>query len=74
MYFVIFTFGLAELVRQLVSYTQIKLTSKMGLYVFTDFTEQHIYWMLLALTDGGLRHRLADQPLAARLCHADHRQ
>jgi branched-chain amino acid transport system permease protein len=22
----------------------------MGLYVFTDFTEQHIYWMLLALT------------------------
>ncbi len=49
-YFVIFTFGLAELVRQLVSYTQIKLTSKMGLYVFTDFTEQHIYWMLLALT------------------------
>ena len=49
-YFVIFTFGLAELVRQIVSYTQIKLTSKMGLYVFTDFTEQHIYWMLLALT------------------------
>ncbi len=49
-YFVIFTFGLAELVRQLVSYTQIKLTSKMGLYVFTDFTEKHIYWMLLALT------------------------
>jgi branched-chain amino acid transport system permease protein len=49
-YFVIFTFGLAELVRQVVSYTQIKLTSKMGLYVFTDFTEKHIYWMLLALT------------------------
>lgn len=49
-YFVIFTFGLAELVRQVVSYTQIKLTAKMGLYVFTDFTEKHIYWMLLALT------------------------
>jgi branched-chain amino acid transport system permease protein len=49
-YFVIFTFGLAELVRQLVSYTQIKLSTKMGLYVFTDFTEKHIYWMLLALT------------------------
>lgn len=48
-YFVIFTFGLAELVRQVVAYTQIKLTSKMGLYVFTDFTEKHIYWMLLAL-------------------------
>ena len=49
-YFVIFTFGLAELVRQVVSYTQVKLSSRMGLYVFTDFTEKHIYWMLLALT------------------------
>jgi branched-chain amino acid transport system permease protein len=49
-YFVIFTFGLAELVRQVVSYGQVKLTGKMGLYVFTDFTEKHIYWMLLALT------------------------
>ena len=49
-YFVIFTFGLAELIRQIVSYSQIKLTGKMGLYVFTDFTEKHVYWMLLALT------------------------
>jgi branched-chain amino acid transport system permease protein len=49
-YFVIFTFGLAELVRQVVSYSQVKVSGKMGLYVFTDFTEQHIYWMLLALT------------------------
>lgn len=49
-YFVIFTFGLAELIRQLVSFTQVKLSNRMGLYVFTDFTEKHIYWMLLALT------------------------
>lgn len=49
-YFVIFTFGLAELIRQIVSYTQVKLSNRMGLYVFTDFTEKHIYWMLLALT------------------------
>jgi branched-chain amino acid transport system permease protein len=49
-YFVIFTFGLAELIRQIVTYSQIKLSGKMGLYVFTDFTEKHIYWMLLALT------------------------
>ena len=49
-YFVIFTFGLAELIRQIVSYSQIKLSGKMGLYVFTDFTEKHVYWMLLALT------------------------
>jgi branched-chain amino acid transport system permease protein len=49
-YFVIFTLGLAELVRQMVSWLQTKLSNRMGLYVFTDFTEQHIYWMLLALT------------------------
>jgi branched-chain amino acid transport system permease protein len=49
-YFVIFTFGLAELVRQIVTFTQTKLSTRMGLYVFTDFTEQHIYWMLLGLT------------------------
>lgn len=48
-YFVIFTFGLAELVRQVVTWTQTKLATSMGLYVFTDFTESHIYWMLLAL-------------------------
>ncbi|GGA54704.1 branched-chain amino acid ABC transporter permease [Nitratireductor aestuarii] len=49
-YFVIFTLGLAELVRQLVSWGQSKITTRMGLYVFTDFTEKHIFWMLLALT------------------------
>ncbi len=49
-YFVIFTFGLAELVRQLVTWTQTKFATAIGLYVFTDFTEEHIYWMLLALT------------------------
>jgi branched-chain amino acid transport system permease protein len=51
-YFVIFTFGLAELVRQLVTWTQTKMATAIGLYVFTDFVEQHIYWMLLALTAG----------------------
>lgn len=49
-YFVIFTFGLAELVRQLVTWTQTKLSTAMGLYVFTEMTESHIFWMLLALT------------------------
>ncbi len=49
-YFVIFTFGLAELVRQLVTWTQTKFATAMGLYVFTDLVEQHIYWMLLGLT------------------------
>lgn len=49
-YFVIFTLGLAELVRQIVTWAQAKFTTRMGLYVFTDFREMHIYWMLLALT------------------------
>lgn len=49
-YFVIFTLGLAELVRQLVTWGQSKITTRMGLYVFTDFTEKHIFWMLLALS------------------------
>ncbi len=49
-YFVIFTFGLAEFVRQVVTWTQTKFATAMGLYVFTEFTEQHIYWMLLGLT------------------------
>ncbi|WP_196258222.1 branched-chain amino acid ABC transporter permease [Pelagibacterium limicola] len=49
-YFVIFTLGLAELVRQIVTWAQGKFTTRMGLYVFTDLREMHIYWMLLALT------------------------
>lgn len=49
-YFVVFTLGLAELVRQLVSWSQSKFTGTMGLYVFTDIREMHILWMLLALT------------------------
>ena len=49
-YFVIFTLGLAELVRQVVTWWQTNFTTGVGLYVLTDFTEEHIYWMLLALT------------------------
>jgi branched-chain amino acid transport system permease protein len=49
-YFVVFTLGLAELVRQLMTWGQAKFTTRMGLYVFTDLKEMHIYWMLLALT------------------------
>jgi branched-chain amino acid transport system permease protein len=33
-----------------VTWTQTKFATAIGLYVFTDFTEEHIYWMLLALT------------------------
>jgi branched-chain amino acid transport system permease protein len=48
-YFVIFTLGLAELVRQVVTWLQTNFTTSVGLYVFTDFREQHIFWMLLGM-------------------------
>ena len=47
-YFVIFTLGLAELIRQLVTWSQ-NVSGQKGLYVLTDLTEAHIYWQLLAL-------------------------
>ena len=48
-YFVIFTLGLAEMVRNLLSWIQNNFLGSRGLYVLTDFTEAHIYWMLLTL-------------------------
>ena len=49
-YFVIFTLGLAEMIRGLVSWVQNNFLGSRGLYVLTDFNESHIYWMLLAIT------------------------
>jgi len=48
-YFVIFTFGLAELVRQLVTWFEVNITRTLGRYVFVDITTDQIYWQLLAL-------------------------
>ncbi len=48
-YFVIFTLGLTELVRQLVTWVQTTMGSSSGLYVLTDMTEQMIYWILLVM-------------------------
>lgn len=48
-YFVIFTFGLAELIRQLVTYYEVNVTRTLGRYVFLPFGPEHIYWQLLAL-------------------------
>jgi len=48
-YFTIFTFGLTELVRQLVTFYQVKVVGSVGSYIFTDFEAIHIYWQLLAL-------------------------
>ena len=47
-YFVIFTLGLAELVRQVITWVQNNSGQK-GLYVLTDLDEAGIYWWLLGL-------------------------
>jgi branched-chain amino acid transport system permease protein len=47
-YFVIFTLGLAELIRQVITWSQ-NMAGQRGLYVLTDITEAGIYWMLLGL-------------------------
>lgn len=47
-YFVIFTLGLAELVRQVITWTQ-NMSGQKGLYVLTDLTEDQLYLMLVGL-------------------------
>lgn len=48
-YFVIFTFGLAELTRQLMTWWEINQTKSLSRYIFVDVDSHDIYWMLLAL-------------------------
>jgi len=47
-YFVIFTLGLAEFIRQVITWAQ-NLMGTRGLYVLTSLGEREIYWQLLAL-------------------------
>jgi len=49
LHFVIFTFGLAELIRQVVVWYEVNKSHVLGRYVFVDITKQDIYWQLLAL-------------------------
>jgi branched-chain amino acid transport system permease protein len=48
-HFVIFTFGLAELIRQLVTWYEVNVTKSIGRYIFIDISMRQIYWQLLAL-------------------------
>jgi branched-chain amino acid transport system permease protein len=50
MFFVIFSFGLSELIRQLMVWWEINQTHTMGRYVFVSFDTVLIYEHLLALT------------------------
>ena len=49
-YFVIFSLGLAELVRQIMTWLQHVLGTMSGLYVTIDRSETEYYWQLLLLT------------------------
>ncbi len=49
MYFVVFSFGIAELIRQLVTWYEGKLVGSVGRYVFLEITPAQIYWQLLLL-------------------------
>ena len=48
-YFVIFSFGLAELIRQLVVWYEMNIHGSVGRCIFADTTSEGIYWRLLAL-------------------------
>ena len=49
-YFVIFSFGLAELIRQLVIWYEVNVHKSVGRYIFTAVSQEVLYWQLLALT------------------------
>jgi branched-chain amino acid transport system permease protein len=48
-YFVIFSFGLAELIRQLVTWFEVNVSQSLGRYVFIDITQESIFWHLFTL-------------------------
>jgi len=48
-YFVVFTFGLAELTRQLVTWYEVNIHRSVGRYIFLGTKQSEIYWQLFAL-------------------------
>lgn len=48
-YFVVFTFGLTELIRQVVNWYEGRIAGSIGRYVFVDVTPAGILWQLLGL-------------------------
>jgi branched-chain amino acid transport system permease protein len=47
-HFVIFTFGLTELIRQVVTWSEARFGGTVGRFVFVDVTQRDIYFLLLA--------------------------
>jgi branched-chain amino acid transport system permease protein len=56
-YFVIFSFGLAEMVRQLLTWYEVNITGTLGRYIFVDVDTRGIYYMLLAVAIAALGAR-----------------
>ncbi|PDT11403.1 branched-chain amino acid ABC transporter permease [Rhizobium sp. J15] len=48
-YFVIFTFGLAEMVRQLLTWYEVNISGTLGRYIFVDVEAYQIFYMLVAI-------------------------
>ena len=84
-YFVIFTFGLSELIRQLVTWWEVNVSRSVGRYLFLDVTQTGIFWQLFGLALGvfaagslvgrsrlGLALRMiGDDEVVARHCGVD---
>lgn len=49
-YFVIFTFGLSELLRELVTWYETKVSGSLGRFLFLDISQNQIVWQLGTLT------------------------
>ena len=73
-YFVIFTLGLAELVRQIVAWVQNVMGASSGLYVLITMSDQTALLAPAGARGRRLPDRLVHRALAARLCAAHHRQ
>jgi branched-chain amino acid transport system permease protein len=56
-YFVVFSFGLAEMVRQLLTWYEVNVTGTLGRYIFVDVDTSGIYYMLLAVSAVALATR-----------------
>ena len=73
-YFVVFTFGLTELMHQVLNWWEININKSVTRYIFTDVSNVSIYRTLLAVALDHDRGQLVREPDPARLCPARHRR
>ena len=66
-YFVVFTFGLTELVHQVINWWEIKINRTVSRYIFTDVSNVSIYETLLAVALLTIVGQLVREPHPARL-------